>query len=304
MSKAGYVLAAGMLASAMAVAQEPAPVSDEEMQAAYQQHVEDILASVSPEHGIIALKGAPVSLDVPEDFDFYDSAESQTILEDLWGNPPDSTILGMLFPAGETAASSVWGAVLTYEATGYVSDEDAASQDYDALLASMQKQTREANPEYKRQGYPTVELVGWAVPPSYDAQSHGVSWAKDLVFDDSETHTLNNDMRLLGRRGVLSVNFVAPIDAVGEVKDVAPDVLDIPHFDPGSTYADYVDGDKKAGYGVAALIAGTTGAVVAKKLGLLGVGLLVLKKGWIIVLALLGGVGGWFKRTFGGGARD
>ena len=132
-----------------------------------------------------------------------------------------------------------------------------------------------------------------------------MSWAKDLFFSGgSGAHTLNYDMRLLGRRGVLSVNFVAAMDAVQDVRAITPDVLAIASFNPGDAYADYVEGDKTAGYGVAALIAGTTGAVVAKKLGFLGVALLFLKKGWIIVLALLGGLGGWIRRTFGSGTKD
>lgn len=293
------------LVATFASAQQSNDLSEEDAEAAYWAQVSATLEGVEPEHGTIMLTGAPVTLNVPDEFDFYDGKESQTILEDLWGNAPDDTVLGMIFPAGVSPGDETWGAVITYEATGYVSDEDAASQDYDKLLANMQKLARDATPELERQGYPTAELVGWAVEPKYDAESHGVSWAKDLIFSGGNgAHTLNYDMRLLGRRGVLSVNFVAAIDAVQEVQAIAPDVLAIPDFNTGEAYGDYVDGDKTAGYGVAALIAGTTGAVVAKKLGFLGVALLFLKKGWVIILALLGGAGGWFKRAFGGGTKE
>jgi uncharacterized membrane-anchored protein len=80
-------------------------------------------------------------------------------------------------------------------------------------------------------------------------------------------------------------------------------VLAVPEFNEGSRYTDYQKGDKTAGYGVAALITGGVAVAAAKKIGLLGVALLFLKKGWIIVMALFGGVGGWLRRQFGGGSK-
>ncbi|HPE48182.1 MAG TPA: DUF2167 domain-containing protein [Hyphomonas sp.] len=272
----------------------------EEARAAFEAYAADTLRDVAPEHGAITLGRVPVVLSVPDSVDYYDGKESRTILEDLWGNPPDDTVLGMFFPAGDSPAVADWGAVITYEDTGYVSDDDAANMDYDKLLKDMQKSVRQTNPELERQGYPTVDLVGWAEPPHYDASNHRLEWAKDLIFSDSGgQHTLNYDMRVLGRGGVLSVNFIAPVDALDAIRTTAPDILAIPEFIEGNRYADYRQGDKTAGYGVAALIAGGVGVAAAKKAGLLTVGILFLKKGWVLVLAAFGAVGGWFKRLFG-----
>jgi uncharacterized membrane-anchored protein len=302
-------MAAAMASMPFAYAQEAAdPVADltpEERAAAYAAYAEDLLKDVSVEHGQIALKGAPVTLNVPDSIDYYDSQESQLVLEDLWGNPPDDTILGMLFPAGASPAEAEWGAVITYEGSGYVSDDDAAHTDYTALLKDMQAATRRNNSLLEREGYATAELVGWAVEPSYDAASHRIGWAKDLVFSTSGgEHTLNYDMRVLGRGGVLSVNFVASMTALESVRATAPEVLAIPDFNEGNRYEDYRQGDKTAGYGVAALIAGGVGVAAAKKVGLLGVGLLFLKKGWVILIAIFGGIMGWLRRTFGGGTES
>ncbi len=276
--------------------------SADELAAAYEAYAADVLKDVSTEHGEIALDGAPVTLSVPASIDYYDGAESRLILEDLWGNPPDDTVLGMLFPAGESPWAADWGVVITYEDTGYVADEDAKSTDYDALLKEMQKSTRQANSAREREGFATAELVGWAVPPRYDAETHRLEWAKDLLFSTSEGgHTLNYDMRALGRAGVLSLNFVASMEALDSVRAAAPSVLAVPMFNEGSRYTDYREGDKTAGYGVAALISGGVAVAAAKKLGLLGVGLLFLKKGWILVLAAAGGLFGWLRRLFGAG---
>ena len=299
------VLATAPLAYAQEADESVETMSPEELEAAYRAYIDELLKDISAEHGQVALNRAPVTLTVPASVDYYDGKESRTILEDLWGNPPDDTVLGMLFPAGYSPAEADWGAVITYEDSGYVSDSDAASMDYDKLLKDMQAQVRLTNPELERQGYPTVQLVGWAEEPNYDAESHRIDWAKDLIFSNTDgEHTLNYDMRVLGRGGVLSVNFIAPITSLDAVRAAAPDVLAIPDFNEGNKYADYRKGDKTAGYGVAALIAGGVGVAAAKKIGLMGIALLFLKKGWILVLAAFGAAGGWLRRLFGGGAKN
>ncbi|MGE6696946.1 DUF2167 domain-containing protein [Hyphomonas sp. NPDC076900] len=299
------ILSGGPIGLAAAQAPDAAIESEdytpEEMEAAYRAFAEEILQESPARHGEVILSGAPARLQVSDGFDFYDKAGARKILEDIWGNPPDDTVLGMIFPAGVSPVDAAWGAVLTYEASGYVSDDDAAGIDYAELLQDMQKATREANKERSRLGYATVELRGWAERPRYEAGTHRLYWAKDLIFSDSEgVGTLNYDMRLLGRSGVLSVNFIGTIDALEEVRAAAPDVLGMAAFNPGQTYADFQPGDKTAGYGVAALIAGGAGAAALKKAGVLTVLLALLKKGWILIPLALGGlwkmITGLFRR--------
>ncbi len=132
-----------------------------------------------------------------------------------------------------------------------------------------------------------------------------MDWAKDLLFSDAGgAHTLNYDMRVLGREGVLSVNFIAPAEALDEVRAIAADVLAVPDFTEGHRYADYQKGDKTAGYGVAALIAGGTGLVVAKKAGLATLAILFLKKGWILLVAGFGLLSTLFRKMFGSGKKS
>ncbi|MBI1400099.1 DUF2167 domain-containing protein [Hyphomonas sp.] len=304
MSKFVTALAALCVLALPVLAQgEDETLTPEEAEAAYRAYAEEVLADVTPDHGIIALERSPVTLSVSDDYDFYSASESRTILEDLWGNPEDTNVLGMIFPAGLSPVDASWGAVLTYEDTGYVTDDDAASTDYAQLLNDMQSGTRESNAARVRQGFEEVQLVGWAVPPSYDAESHRLIWAKDLLFASSDgTHTLNYDMRLLGRHGVLSVNMVAAMDALSDVRSAGPDVLALASFNPGATYADYVKGDKTAGYGVAALIAGGAGVAVLKKTGLLVILFAFLKKGFILIPVLLAGVWRVIRGLFGGKA--
>lgn len=270
---------------------------DEELSlTAEEQELQARIEALTPEIGQISLRGAPVTLSVSDGYEYYDKQETRFILEDLWGNPPDDTVLGMVFPVSE---QENWSVVFTYEKTGYVTDEDAASTDFDKILRDMQKQTRESNAYRRQQGYPGAELVGWAVAPRYDATVNGLFWAKDLIFDGEDEHTLNYDMRKLGRRGVLSMNFIAGLEDVEAIEQAAPTILTMAQFNDGARYADYQEGDAKAGYGVAALVAGTTGAAVAKKAGLFGIVALALKKFWFVAIAGIMGLFGIVKRMFG-----
>ena len=245
-------------------AQAPAPQVD----------VAKIAKSLKPLHGKIALPAAKASLDLGTAYDFYGPEDAKKILIDIWGNPADSVagVLGLVMQAGKSPLKDNWGAVVTYEASGYVPDTDAASTDYTALLKQMQDGEGEFNEQRTSAGYPTIHVVGWAESPAYDKASHSMIWARDLKFSDGNTDTLNYDVRSLGRAGVLSVNLVSTIPHLGDVKAAAHEFAGHAAFDPGARYTDFnPDMDKKAEYGVGGLVAAGAGVLIAKKLGLLAI---------------------------------
>ena len=102
---------------------------------------------------------------------------------------------------------------IDYSEDGYVKDSDASKINYDDLLKKMQKGLAGENPERRKQGYPAITLVGWAAPPHYDAETHKLYWAKDLKFEGTDGDTLNYNIRMLGRKGVLELNAVADVAA-------------------------------------------------------------------------------------------
>jgi uncharacterized membrane-anchored protein len=239
--------------------------------------------------GTIALGSAGVRLNVPSGFYFLGSEDARRVIVEAWGNPPAAAngVLGMIFPAGKTPLDDIWGAVITYDEDGYVSDEDAANIDYAALLKQMQEATQRGSEERVKQGFASIRLVGWASPPFYDKDTHKLHWAKELEFGGTPQHTVNYDVRALGRKGVLNINFVAGMDQLGEIKAVIPAVMAMPEFEAGSRYSDYVPGvDKVAAYGIGGLIAGK----VLSKAGILAVALAFLKKGWFLVFIALAGL--------------
>jgi uncharacterized membrane-anchored protein len=287
---------------APAAAEAPAPLTPQE-QARIDQ-LKGILAALKPQYGVVKLPAAKVTLNLGEDYYFLDAADSRRVLVDGWSNPPGAVegVLGMIFPKGMTfVQDDAWGAVVTHEKTFYVSDKKARSEDYDKVLADMREGESERNEALVKDGYEPRTLIGWAQPPTYDPVRHDLIWARDIQFGQSPDHTLNYDVRHLGREGVLSMNLVASMSQLPQIRDAAPKLAATAEFDPGMRYADYKDGDKVAGYGLAGLVAAGAGLAVAKKAGLLAILLVVLKKGAVVLVAAFGGAVAWFRRKFGGG---
>lgn len=251
------------------------------------EQMQQIARGLDPRGGSITIEEAKAVLNLGNAYQFYGPEDARTILVDLWGNPPGAAddVLGLVMPAGKGPLTDSWGAVITFEESGYVSDSDANSTDYDELMETMQSGEGDANAERVRQGYPTIHLVGWADAPKYDPQTHSVVWARNLDFSDSQLNGLNYDVRVLGRRGVLSLNLVSSMNKLDEVRHAAANFASHAQYIPGERYADYDSStDRAAEYGIGGLVAAGVGVGVAKKLGFL---VIFAKFGKIIVLGAI-----------------
>lgn len=271
-------------------AEAPGPQDDAQAIAAFE-------ATLTYRQGEITLGDGLAVLRVPESFRFLGPDDAQRLLVEGWGNPPGDKPLGMLIPSGVSPlADEGWGVIITYEEEGYVEDDDATSLDYDALLREMQEDARASNKQREEMGYPPVELVGWAEPPHYDAESHKLYWAKELRFGDEPLHTLNYNIRVLGRRGVLVLNAVGTMDQLASIANDMRTVLGFVEFNPGHRYADFVPGaDKVAAYGIAGLIAGK----VAVKAGLVKVLIGALAAGKKFIILGVVAIGAFARKLFG-----
>jgi uncharacterized membrane-anchored protein len=264
---------------------------------------EEIVSKLKFQNGEIKLKDGLATLKVPTTFRYLDPAQSETVLVKLWENPPSKEqTLGMLFPAEISPASAEsWGVLITYEEDGYVKDDEASSIKYDELLKEMQEGTREGNTERIKQNYPAIELVGWAAPPHYDKDSHKLYWAKELSVVGFTEHTLNYDIRALGRRGVLSLNAIASMDQLKAIEKDMRQVLGFVEFNEGHRYGDYVAGmDKVAAYGIGGLIAGK----ILAKAGLFKLLLGALVAGKKFVIIALVALGAFLKKLFVGRKKE
>ncbi|MEE9319812.1 MAG: DUF2167 domain-containing protein [Granulosicoccus sp.] len=243
----------------------------------------EFLTSLDMQSGDIDLYQAGATLRVPDNYYYLNPADAEKVLVDAWENPPGSNTLGMLFPTRVSPLDdNAWAVTIDYEEDGYVSDENADDIDYSELLFEMQKDIRAGNEQRQKSGYDTVELIGWAADPYYDASAKKLHWAKELKFGSGEDiNTLNYNIRVLGRKGVLVLNFIAGMDQKSLVNAELGTVLAMADFNQGSSYADFdPDLDKVAAYGIGALIAGK----VIAKTGFLVVALVFLKKFGILLL--------------------
>jgi uncharacterized membrane-anchored protein len=242
--------------------------------------------------GHVTLPGGISEMDVPRGFRYLDSAQSRTVLTRYWGNP-DGSSLGMLFPANSNALDEgAWAYVIEYDASGHVKDDDADDINYDDLLQEMRDDAVEANKERTAAGYEPVTLVGWASAPYYDKTNHTLHWAKTLQFGNAAEHTLNYNVRVLGRKGVLILNAVGSAKDLPAIKASIPSLLSAVNFAKGQQYTDFNAGlDEVAAYGIGGLIAGK----VLAKVGLFAVilkfwklGLLALTGAWAAIKRFLG----------------
>ncbi len=251
-----------------------------------------IASQLKYQEGDITLKDGLAKISLPKDLRYLDQKQAQIVLEKLWGNPDGSWTMGMLVPAGISPLDDEsWGVIISYEESGYVSDADAEKINYDDLLKSMQQSTRERNAEREKAGYEPIDLVGWAKKPFYDKEAKKMYWAKELKFGGAKEHTLNYDIRVLGRKGVMVLSAVASMKQLPTIEQNNDKILASISFLEGSRYADFQPGtDKVAAYGLAALVAGGVAAKAGFFKGLL-VAILAMKKLIIIGVIGLGALG-------------
>ncbi len=226
---------------------------------------EEFLQSLKPQSGNITLPNKVATIQLKEGFQYLSPESTEKLLVDAWGNPPGNETLGMIIPVSVSPlAENGWGVVITYDEDGYVSDEDADSIDYSELLNDMKEESATVNEERKKQGYGSMLLVGWAEPPHYDKNSHKYYWAKEFSTDNTQENSLNYNIRILGRKGVLVLNAVAGMNQISTVKAQMPELLAVTEFTEGNRYQDFnAQTDHVAEYGLAALVAGG----VAAKMG-------------------------------------
>jgi len=250
--------------------------------------------------GTIKPEGGHVMLNIPEGFKYLDKDQSKYVLTKLWGNPESaaSEVIGMIFPkdSGPFEDSS-YAFVITYSEIGYVKDEDAGKINYDDLLKSMQEDEKAENEKRTKAGYPAVHLVGWAQKPYYDSKRKILHWAKELKFgEEGGDNTLNYQIRILGRKGMLSMNAVGKMyDLVLVNKDISK-VLGVASFTEGNSYFDF---DPKIDNVAAWTIGGLVAGKLLAKAGLFALIVKFLAPLWKFIVLGFVGLGAWFKNKLG-----
>jgi uncharacterized membrane-anchored protein len=227
-------------------------------------------------------------MNVPAGFKYLGREQSKYVLEELWGNLPQENLEGMLFPEdADPFTDSSYVYIISYSPIGYVKDKDAKDIDYDELLDEMKKDQVEENTQRTAIGLDAMYTIGWASAPYYDEQQKVLHWAIEYKVDGADENTLNYKIISLGRKGMLSMNAVAAMSQMNDVKANVDQVLHMAEFTAGNRYQDFDSKvDDVAAWTVGGLVAGK---ILAKTVA--GAGILKFLKFIIIgVIALGGGI--------------
>ncbi len=257
---------------------------------------EEFLAALKPQTGTISLPGGVATVKLGDKYRYLSPESTEALLVNGWGNPPGSKTLGMIIPADTNPVDEKgWGVVIDYTDDGYVSDKDAETINYDDLLKDMKEQVEEDSKERVKQGYPAMHLVGWGEKPTYDKATHKMYWAKEFSTAGVATNSLNYDIRVLGRKGVLVLSAVAGMDQLDMIKKETPALLAMTEFTEENRYEKFDSKtDKVAEYGLAALVAGG----IAAKMGLFAKLLAVVIAAKKLVVVAVVGAGAYLKKLF------
>lgn len=220
---------------------------------------------------------------VPEGFAFAGHETATRSLRAM-GNLVGDEVAGLLEPA-----KADWFVVFFFDKVGYVKDDEKATLDAAALLEQRKQGSERANEERARAGLPLLHVVGWSVPPHYDETTHNLEWGLRLT-STSGGQTVNYEVRLLGRRGVMRCTWVGGPDELQSSLPWFRTLLADYSFTTGERYAEYRQGDEIAKMGLTALIAGGA-AAVAYKTGL-------LKYLWKFGVLILAGSAAAIKRVW------
>ena len=205
----------------------------------------------------VARIGSQGQVVVPEGYVYFGKEDSIILLERM-ENLINGRELGMLMPEDFS-----WFLSFEYDDSGYVSDSgDDAEIDADSILDSFREGVKESNKEKAARGWSTTEVVGWSVKPHYNSATKNLEWG--ITFRSDGENFDNYNVRLLGREGVMEVVLVGDAESYDKAMADSQKVLEGYSFIEGKTYGEYRQGDKMAGYGLAALIAGGTLAAAAK----------------------------------------
>ena len=237
-------------------------------------------------------------LSLPKGFLYIDKAEAERLLAKN-GEPVHEGILGMV---AERDAGVDWVGMIRYSPIGYVKDDEADKLDADSLLESIKDNTSKDNEQRVQNGNKPIEIIGWYKAPGYNRQNHTLSWSI-LFHDQGETsQTINVKLMVLGRYGIMSDTVVGDSKDAAVLQTKLDELASHIQFSPGRDYASWRPGDGVSKVTMTGLITGGLAAAAygAAKVGLLAklgklllVGVLALKKMFIVVLAAIAGV--WRK---------
>lgn len=181
---------------------------------------------------------------------------------------------------------------------GYVKLDDWNSTDLSEEIRGIEEDYIESVKNQSRRLGQTITFDGWLLYPTVDASRNALYYA--TILNWSGNRTINVRVSLFDRHGYVPFDIV-PSDPFLAAKDVKTLVLEtINSYKPlaGTSYAEFVSGDKVAGYGALGVLATMLGVKYGKGVfaGVAAIALLILKKAWFVIFLPFVWIASLFRR--------
>jgi uncharacterized membrane-anchored protein len=185
---------------------------------------------------------------------------------------------------------------------GYVKLDDWKSDDLSENIDEITQSYKESiKAQSQSLGVP-IEFTGWSVYPTVDDASKTMYYASSATWDGQKN--INIALSIFDRLGYVEIDIVptsAEITAA-DIQSLVRDVAGMYTPSKGSTYAEFSEGDKVAGYGALGVLGALLGVKFGKAavVGFFAVALVLVKKFWFIVFLPLAAAGRFFRRKRSG----
>jgi uncharacterized membrane-anchored protein len=210
--------------------------------------------------------------------------DARWVMETLWENLPDPSLQAMVFRKGTSPLDGSWSVAVFYFEDGHISDDEAGTMDYDAIIAARKDSEPELNRLRREQGIPELNTVGLVGKPGYDAATRALKFSVLLETPGADYRHLNANAWVLSRHGYVNLNVIGVAEDAASADAAMPELIGLVSFTPGNRYADYVPGvDAVAEGGLGGLL-GAGGA----QAGLLVLAIALLKKfGFLLAVPVI-----------------
>ncbi len=225
------------------------------------------------------------TLEVPESHSYLDKANTQRSILNSDGKPNGNEI-GSLTSNSEFGS---WYVVFEYVKTGHIHDDDqnlSAEELLSSYIRGTEEDNRELEPEYR------TYITGWEIEPAYDKTKHQLVYS--LGFKNAYQQAMvNYNVKLLTREGYITAILVTDTANFQQSRQAFEEtVLNQLSINTGYTYEEYnASTDKTSTIGLNSLLMGGIGYTASQKFS----ALLLLQKGWALILVVVLGLIGWIR---------
>jgi uncharacterized membrane-anchored protein len=249
-------------------------------------------AALEVHRGAQTMAGGEYTLQLGEGYYALTGDDARWVMETLWQNLPQPELQGLIFQTGTSPLDDSWASTVYYFENGHISDDEAATMDYAAIIQSLKDSDADQNRQRREAGLPEITTIGLAGTPGYDQTARALKFSVLLKQAANDNELLNANAWILSRHGFVNLNVLGSAGQAGEVDAKMPELIGLVAMGEGNKYEDFTPGvDTVAEGGLSGLLGGG-----AAQVGMLVVALALLKKGGVIVLL----AGAWIVKKIRG----